>query len=404
MFDLIVKILFLSLLGYCSFSVLYFFVFSTAGLFLKKKKVPDYFLPVKRIAILVPAYKEDGIIVSTAQNLLEMLDYPKDLYDVYIIADSFRPTTIQKLQKLSLNVLEVSFENSTKTKSLNEAFKAIDKSYDVALICDADNILSTNFLKQVNYHFATGAKAVQGKRVAKNIDTDFAVLDGCSEAINNHIFRKGANALGLSSAVIGSGMAFEFDMVKNALAEISAVSGFDKPLQMKIAEHGIKIKYIESALIFDEKIDNPNSFKQQRKRWLLSQVVYLKQFFLRGFVQLFKGNVSYFNLAVLNNIVPPRVLLIFALILSTTAAYISQPIIIFKAFATVTSLYFLALVLALPKELRTKKTLLAIMQLPKAVIMMISSLFTLKKAKNVFIHTIHTKTEINNPLYKTHGK
>ncbi len=216
MFDLFFKILFSVLLIYCSFSVLYFFIFSLAATVARKKDSSNYSLPVKRIAILVPAYKEDGIILSTAQNLLK-LDYPKYWYDIYIIADSFKSATIQQLKKLPVNVIEVSFENSTKTKSLNEAFKRITKPYDIALICDADNILSEDFLRQVNYEFVNGVKAIQGRRIAKNIDTNFAMLDGCSEAINNHIFRKGANALGLSSAVIGSGMAFEFNTRKKSI-------------------------------------------------------------------------------------------------------------------------------------------------------------------------------------------
>lgn len=403
MFDLILKISFLVLLIYCSFSVIYFLVFSLAGILQKKNETLNYSVPVKRIAILVPAYKEDEIILSTAQNLLN-IDYPKNWYDVYIIADSFQTSTIEQLKKLRVNVIEVCFENSTKTKSLNEAFKKVTKPYDIALICDADNILSDDFLRQVNYAFVKGTKAIQGKRVAKNIDTDFAVLDGCSEAINNHIFRKGANALGLSSAVIGSGMAFEFNMVKNVLSDISAVSGFDKPLQLKIVESGIKIKYLEDALIFDEKIDNPSAFKQQRKRWLLSQFTYLKEFFLPGCRQLLKGNFSYFNLAVLNNLVPPRVLLIFALLLLTALSYTFQPLIIFKLFSLTTLLYFIALFIALPQYLISKKMLVAVLQLPKAVFIMIVSLFSLKKAKNVFIHTVHTKNEINNPLYKIHDK
>lgn len=403
MFNATVEILFLVLLAYCSFSVLYFFIFSVAGTLLKKSSGSNYALAVKRIAVLVPAYKEDNIILSTAQNLLK-LDYPKYWFDIYIIADSFQPSTIQQLKNLRVNVIEVAFENSTKTKSLNEAFRQIAKPYDIALICDADNILCDDFLRQINYQFSNGIKAVQGKRVAKNIDTDFAVLDGCSEAINNHIFRKGANALGLSSAVIGSGMAFEFNTVKNILSEISAVGGFDKPLQLKIVESGNKIKYLEDALIFDEKIDNPNAFKQQRKRWLLSQFTYLKEFFVPGFKQLFKGNFSYFNLAVLNNLVPPRVLLIFALLLLSVLSYAVQSLLIFKLFAAVTLLYFIALSIALPHQLLSKKTFAAVLQLPKAMLLMVSSLFTLRKAKNVFIHTMHTKNEINNPLYNLNDK
>ena len=43
-------------------------------------------------------------------------------------------------------------------------------------------------LKKVNDAFMNGAKAIQGRRVAR--DTSFAILDSCSEAVNNNIFRK----------------------------------------------------------------------------------------------------------------------------------------------------------------------------------------------------------------------
>lgn len=402
MFNVIINVLLTAAFVYCAFSVLYFLVFAAAASLAGKNKNSNYSLPVKRIAILVPAYKEDNIILSTAQNLLK-LDYPKNWYDIYIIADSFQASTIEQLKKLPVNVIEVAFENSTKSKSLNAAFKQISKQYNIALICDADNVLSEDFLRQISYEFSQGAKAIQGRRVAKNIDTEFAMLDGFSEAINNNIFRKGANALGLSSAVIGSGMAFEFDTVKNILSEISAVSGFDKPLQLKVVESGIKIKYLENALVFDEKIDNPNAFKQQKQRWLLSQFTYLKQFFVPGLKQLLKGNISYFNLAVLNNAVPPRVLLIFTLLFFTLVSYFAQPLT-FILFVSATILYFITLLIALPKELISKKMLPAILHLPKAIFLMLGSLFTIKKAKKVFIHTVHTKTEISNPLYNIHDK
>ncbi|MBS1745943.1 MAG: glycosyltransferase family 2 protein [Bacteroidetes bacterium] len=403
MFNQLVHILFWVAFAYCVFSVLYFLIFAIGAHFAKKEKLSNYSEPVKRIAILVPAYKEDSIILSTAKNLLS-LDYPNNWYDIYIIADSFQQQTIIELKNLPVKVIEVSFENSTKTKSLNEAFKQINKQYNIALICDADNHLSDDFLRQVNCAFANGAKAIQGRRVAKNTDTEFAMLDGFSEAINNNIFRKGANALGLSSAVIGSGMAFEFDQLKNVLSEISVVSGFDKLLQFKIVQSGIKIKYLEDALVFDEKIDNAGAFQNQRKRWLLSQFTFLKRFFFKGCQQLLKGNLSYFNLAVLNNIVPPRVLLIFILFVFSLLSYFVQPHTLFFSFTALTVVYFLTLFIALPNELISKKMLPAIIQLPQAIILMVSSLFSIKKAKNVFIHTVHTKTEISNPLYNIHDK
>jgi cellulose synthase/poly-beta-1,6-N-acetylglucosamine synthase-like glycosyltransferase len=385
---------------YCVLSVCYLFLFSLAGRLFYKKNNNQSCDPIKKIAILVPAYKEDSIILSSAANLLN-LRYSQNLYDVYIIADSFQKQTLEELRKMPLHIIEVSFEKSTKTKSLNEGFRMINKPYDVALICDADNFLAKDFLKRIDYAFVHGAKAVQGRRVAKNLDTPFAILDACSEAINNNIFRKGANAIGLSSAVIGSGMAFEFEGVKKVLSEINAIGGFDKPLQLKIVEQGIKIQYLETALIFDEKVDSSQAFKQQRKRWISSQFVYLKQFFSPALKQLSKGNFSYFNLALANNFILPRafLLIIFPVLillsLLTDSSWTSW-------FSWTCFFYLLSLIIAIPASLINRNLIFALFRLPKAVGAMVAALFQMKKANKTFIHTVHTKTEVSNSLFKDH--
>lgn len=406
MFATIFYLIFQILFVFFFLTVAYLFVMAIGGKFFYKDKFGSSLAVAvpgsKKIALLVPAYKEDGIILSTANNLLA-LDYPRDLYDVYIIADCFQPETLQQLRKLPLTVLEVSFEKSTKTKSLNEAFKRIDKEYDFALICDADNMLAGDFLKKINNAFLRGATAVQGRRVAKNLDTPFAILDACSEAINNNIFRKGANGIGLSSSVIGSGMAFEFAVVRRVLSQIKAVGGFDKVLQLKIVEQGVVIHYLEDALIFDEKVDSSHAFEQQRKRWVSSQFIYLKQFFLPACRQLLKGNFSYFNLAVANNLILPRAFLLIILPVLALAGFFIGPgwgI----AGTGLWFIYLLSLRLALPSILINKALLRAVLKLPKAIVLMFGTLFQLKKANKTFIHTVHTKTEISNSLFNEKGK
>lgn len=404
LFSQIIYIIFLACFTYCALSVLYLFLLSFAGQFFRFRKGKDFPSadPLKKIAILVPGYMEDGIILSTAHNLLG-LDYPQELRTIYIIADSFREETILALRSLPLEVIEVSFEKSTKTKSLNEAFKRIGDDYDLALICDADNMPAADFLRKVNSAFVNGARAVQGRRVAKNLDTPFAILDACSEAINNHIFRKGAYALGLSSSVIGSGMAFEFDTLKNILGGIHAVGGFDKILQLALVEQGICIHYLEDALIFDEKVGSSHAFQQQRKRWVSVQFIYLKQFFFPAFRLLFKGNFSYFNLAVANSLVLPRAFLFLLLPLLVIAGYfigMSWAI----AAAIIGLVFLLSLLMGLPASMMNKDLLVAILRLPKAIAVMIGTLFQIKHANKTFIHTVHTKTEITNSLFKDPGK
>ena len=393
------------ILVYFGLSVGYLLLFNLAGKYrytnhwTGNSTAPDTF---RRIAVLVPAYKEDGIIMATAENLLSQ-DYPATAFDVHILADSLERGTIDKLQSLPLFVWEVSFRKSTKARSLNAFFARNRHPYDLALICDADNMLDPLFLQKINRAFDLGARAVQGRRVAKNMDTPFAILDACSEAINNHIFRKGANGLGLSSSVIGSGMAFDYKMLRGILESIDAVGGFDKPLQLKVVAAGAPIQYLDDAIVFDEKIDNSAAFQNQRRRWLSSQYVYLLQSFFPGWKQLFRGNVSYFNLAVGNNLVPPRALLLGALPLVTVGAFFIDPVLGFCGLA-LWVLYACTLLMSVPKSLFGKDLNRALLRLPGAIAMMAANLLHLRSANKTFIHTLHTRTTISNNVFKRqHG-
>jgi cellulose synthase/poly-beta-1,6-N-acetylglucosamine synthase-like glycosyltransferase len=392
-----IMVFFFILLAYCALSIFYLFILSVWGRFFysPRKWTPANMATALKIAILVPAYKEDEVIGSTADNLLA-LDYPRDKYDIYIIADSFRPETLRKLEKMPLTVLEVAFENSTKTKALNEAFLRIDKKYDIALICDGDNMLDGAFLKKINDAFVGGARAVQGRRVAKNLDSSFAILDACSEGINNHIFRKGTNALGLSSAISGSGMAFQYDLVKEILGEIDAVGGFDKVLQLKVVKRRDFIYYLDDAIAYDEKVDSPVAFSQQRKRWMSSQFVYARRYFFPAFRQVFKGNMSYFNLAVANYSLLPKAFLMVLLPVLAVAGFYLQPVWGFVA-TGLFGLYFMALLMALPSVLINADLFQAVLSLPRAVVLMFGALWQSKKANQRFIHTPHTKTGITHP-------
>lgn len=168
----------------------------------------------KRIAVLIPTYKEDAIIINSAIKAKQH-NYPKDKFEVFLVADSLQPETIRKLRDLPVNVLEVSFEKSSKARSLNKLLNHIPATeFEIALILDADNVMMDGCLEQINAAFHKGFKAVQIHRSAKNTNTSSALLDGISEEVNNHLFRRGMRAMGFSSITIGSGMAFEFWKLK----------------------------------------------------------------------------------------------------------------------------------------------------------------------------------------------
>ena len=112
-------------------------------------------------------------------------------------------------------------------------------NYDVALILDADNVIPYTYLNDINDLYAcSGVEIVQTHRVAKNLNSDMALLDAMSEEINNTIFRLGHAKLGMSAALIGSGMAFRYDLFRDTMANIKAVGGFDRELELTLLYQG----------------------------------------------------------------------------------------------------------------------------------------------------------------------
>ncbi len=377
---------------YFASSALYVFVFALSSL-LRRKKPKDHADTHRRIAVLVPGYKEDNVIVDTAKQAL-FQDYPRDKYTVVIIADSFREDTLEKLRNLPIRLVEVSFEKSTKSKALNAAMAEIGDDYDIALVLDADNVMEKPFLKKINIAFDSGFNVVQGHRVAKNMNTNMAMLDAVSEEINNSIFRKGHRVLGLSSALIGSGMAFGYAFFKTTMANIDAVGGFDKELEMKLLRGRQKIEYLENAYVLDEKVQKTEVFANQRRRWLSAQLVYLRRYFFSGLFHLFfRGNIDFFD-KVYQMIAPPRVLLLgltFILALtSLTFSFFIQIQLIEPVYWGVTFVTtVLGLMLAVPAKLWDRKLLEAVISLPASFIVMLLSLFKLRGANKKFIHTQH---------------
>lgn len=372
----------------------YIFIFAFAGKFYSEKK-PTGEIPLKRFVIYIPAYKEDAVILHTAQQALK-LDYPKSLFHVVVIADSLKQTTIEKLAAMPLQVVEVVFEKSTKAKALNKAIEQTKDGFDYAIVFDADNVAKSDYFYRMNEAFARGHLVVQGQRTAKNQDTSMAMLDAISEAINNHIFRKGHRVVGLSSAIIGSGMGLQFDLFREVMAKITAVGGFDKEMELTLLRERVKMDYAEQAIVYDEKVQKTEVFENQRKRWLSAQINYLRKHIASGIIQfLTKGNLDYFD-KVFQMALIPRVMLLAILPVAFLLSLIPghAPAAYYWLAVWITG--YIAILLAVPAVFFNKRLLAAVMRLPAGIISTFKVLFKIKGANKTFIHTPHGDTSEKN--------
>lgn len=253
-------------------TVLYLGVFAIASLFNKKTEIPRT-KKQNRFVVLIPSYRQDAVIEQTVVSILGQA-YPQRMFDVTVISDHQSEMTNMRLAQYPITLLTPNFAESTKAKSLQYAILNLPefKIYDIALILDADNIVEQDFLLKVNDAFEVAAtKAIQTHRISRNRDTTAARLGAIFEEINNAIFRRGHINLGLSSALAGSGVAFDFNWFKaNVMRTKSA--GEDKELEALLLRQEIFIDYFDDILVYGEKKRTTMKLNKQRGRWASEQI------------------------------------------------------------------------------------------------------------------------------------
>ncbi|WP_455497579.1 glycosyltransferase [Coprobacter sp.] len=375
----------IDILMFCLFavSVLYLALFSVAALFFRKKEVPvpDIF---NSIAVFIPAYKEDLVIFDTVGACLEQ-NYPRDKYDVIVIADRMSCDTLSGLRKLPVILVEMPEEENTKAKALNLALNRI-QDYDIAVVLDADNLCSPGFLFTINRMYESGYRAIQTHRKAKNIEEPFALLDAISEEINNTIFRKGHVTLGFSSALIGSGMAFDYLWFKKHMRLVHT-AGEDKEIETLLLRERIKIVYLPDEIVLDEKVCRADTFYQQRRRWLSAQFYHMLSLFPELFRAVRVRNKDMVN-KVIQTIVLPRVLLLGLLFLISLILSFCMVSMAIKWWWLLGILVCI-LLLATPREFFGKHLMKALFKLPVAFALMFANLFRIKGGNKRFVATEH---------------
>ena len=366
-----------------SVAVAYPLIYSLASLGTRKSYYPTANKQHK-FAILFPAYKEDRVILPVVESFLQQ-HYPQELYKVIIISDHMQETTNERLAQLPITLLKANYENSSKAKALNFAMDHFGRDeFDAVVILDADNIVDTNFLLEINKVFDAGVQAIQAHRTAKNRNTDIAVLDGLSEEVNNSIFRRGHVRLGISSALIGSGMIFNYQWFHDNVKHL-VTTGEDKELEVLLLKQRIFIEFLDEVYVYDEKTQGEKGFYNQRRRWLATQFAQWGRVFKDLPRAILSGNIDYSD-KLIQWMLPPRLILFGGIIVMGSIMQIIDWPLALKWWALFL-IMGVTLCLAIPDKLVDDRFKKSINKLPLLFIMMVVNLFRMKGMNKKFVNT-----------------
>ncbi len=346
--------------------------------------------------ILYPAYNEDRVIVHSVHTFVGQY-YPYQNFHVCVISDHMKPETNELLEGLPVTVLQPVFEKSSKAKAMQYAIQMVEsgqckpegrKAYDYIVILDADNVVEADFLDKLNTICNRGYKAIQCHRCAKNSDNNIAVLDGVSEEINNTIFRKTHNRIGLSSALIGSGMCFDYEWFHENVFKLST-AGEDRELEALLLKQKIYIHYEPEIHVYDEKVSNKDNFQKQRLRWMTAQIqslLNLLPYIPKAIVTL---NIDFIDKTIQQALIPRSMLIVITFVMACLITLLS------RVWCLKWWLLFLFICLSLyvstPKQLRKHSVFGKLFSLPMLVWKMLANILKIDHKNTDFIHTEHGK-------------
>ena len=372
-----------------AFSVGYIFFYAITYvlgqlLIIKREPTSDD-IRQKKYIVIFPAYGEDKVILHTVKSFL-LQHYPHDKYSVVVVSDHMLKETNTELSKLPITLLQPQFENSSKAKALQFAIDNIHDNFDNIVILDADNIVQPDFLEKLNEICNQGFSAIQCHRCAKNAENQIAQLDGISEEINNSLFRKGHNNIGLSSALIGSGMCFDYLWFK-AHVHLLSTAGEDREIEKMLLIEHIYIKYVEDIDVFDEKVGNEDNFQLQRQRWMSAQLNCLLSMMKNLPTSIVHLNVNYIDKTIQQMLIPRSMLLVgtFVWALLMSVFEMSWAYKWWGLFA----LTSLSLWIAIPRKMRNGGLAQLITHLPRLTWRMMSNIRHIDSENREFIHTSH---------------
>lgn len=230
---------------------------------------------------IIPAHNEEMVIKNLVESLTEQ-DYPKELYDIYVIADNCTDRTAEIAKEAGAIVLKrFDEQNKTKGHALNWFIKQkIEENadYDALCVFDADNIVDKNFLKNMNKKLCQGEEVVQGYRDIKN-PTDSWISAGYAIFywMMHRFYHLARYNLGLSPLLNGTGFMVKFDVLKpNGWQTVTLTEDIEFSL-INIAQ-GRKLGWAVDAIVYDEQ---PTTFKaswSQRSRWTVGHLQCMKEY------------------------------------------------------------------------------------------------------------------------------
>ncbi|MCD8307763.1 MAG: glycosyltransferase family 2 protein [Clostridia bacterium] len=257
-----------------------------------------------RIAFFIPAHNEEDVIYDTVKSIIEKQNYPRELFDVLVVADNCTDRTAELAEKAGAIVLIHNDPDPAHQMAAYPVKFAIDhimaiedNPYDMVIRVDADNHLNDDFALYMNDAFQSGVDYARPYEGAMNATQNF-YTKACAifYAFDSRFGARVRERLHIGQHVNGPGAMMSMRMLKATGGFECTSMAEDTEYMIKMLEKGYKGHFVEDAVVYE---DMPSSSRDTYNRNLRigsGGAKLLKSDIWRLFGKFFiTGNFSYLD-------------------------------------------------------------------------------------------------------------
>ncbi len=262
------------------------------------KTFPD--APPKKLAVIIAARNEEAVIANLIGSLMAQ-DYPREFFDVFVVADNCTDRTAEVAREAGAIVYERQNQvERGKGYAVDFLLKSIQRdrgedAYDAYIVFDADNVAQKNYLTEMNKAHCAGYEVVSSYRNASNYGRGWrAAGQGMYFLRDARVLNLARMRIGGNTFIAGTGFLFSNEICKRYGGWPFHTLTEDGEFTLHNAVNDAKSGYCNSAMFYDEQAVDAKTSWNQKLRWCKGGLQIFRKYFTSLVKGLFSGNIGKF--------------------------------------------------------------------------------------------------------------
>jgi cellulose synthase/poly-beta-1,6-N-acetylglucosamine synthase-like glycosyltransferase len=249
-------------------AVCYLWVLAAVGLWPARRYAPSKPVTVwPRFVIVVPAHNEERHL-PTLLDSLRQLDYPPDLYEVWVVADNCTDNTARIVVEGGARCLKRDDMTAIgKGWALRFAFDEVCRTAAHAVVVvDADSVVRPNLLRAFASRLAKGDRALQASDRLQPGSSAQSVLLAAENLLEDRLFYQARSRLGLPVLLRGNGICLATSLLREHPWNAFSMTE-DTEYAVRLASQGEFARHVPEAVVMTQAPEERGEMAAQRTRW-----------------------------------------------------------------------------------------------------------------------------------------